>query len=117
MGLNDNTKPLRSKLLAVPSLKAKYLAHERQIASDWLDWQKLEPRVKGYRDLIEKEVAADTRKLTTLASFQQALGEKPAGDAPAGDRRPRLSLPEFAQQRYKFLMNHAEIKKLAEEQK
>ena len=112
VGLNDTAKPLRSKLLAVPSLKQKYLSHVRSIAEDWLDWKKLEPKVQAYQTLIEKEVAADTRKLSTYAAFQTAIGEKPASDVPAEGRRPRMSLADFARQRHKFLLNHAEIKQL-----
>ena len=43
VGLNDARKPLRSRLLAVPALKARYLDHVRTIAEDWLDWNKLKP--------------------------------------------------------------------------
>jgi spore coat protein CotH len=41
IGLDDLRKPLRSRLLAVPRLKARYLAHVRTIAEDKLDWKKL----------------------------------------------------------------------------
>ena len=44
--MQDASKPLRSKLLAVPSLKAKYLEYVRMIARDGLDWQKLGAIVK-----------------------------------------------------------------------
>src|SRR5207253_1266319 len=63
IGLNDVRKPLRSKLLAVPSLRAKYLEHVRTIAEESLGWQNLGPVVSRFRALIEKEVEADTRKL------------------------------------------------------
>ena len=36
-------KPLRSKLLAVPALRARYLSYVSEIAERWLDWQTLEP--------------------------------------------------------------------------
>ena len=32
VGLNDTTKPLRSKLLAVPALRQRYLSYVREIA-------------------------------------------------------------------------------------
>ncbi len=75
VGLNDARKPLRSRLLAVPALKARYLDHVRTIAEDWLDWNKLKPVVDQYRSLIEKEVEADTRKLTSFAAFQKSVGD------------------------------------------
>ena len=35
IGLDDPRKPLRSKVLAVPGLKARYLDHVRTIAEKW----------------------------------------------------------------------------------
>ncbi len=45
IGLDDARKPLRSRLLAVPALKARYLDHVRTIADEWLDWEELGPVV------------------------------------------------------------------------
>jgi hypothetical protein len=107
VGLNDASKPLRSKLLAVPALKKRYLEHVRTIASDSLDWKKLGPIVAGYQKLLEPELKLDTRKLTSFAAFQQAVS------ADSSERGPRdRSLFTFAQERRKFLLEHAEIKKL-----
>ena len=113
VGLTDATKPLRSRLLAVPSLKAKYLAHVRTIANEWLDWEKLQPLVEQYRTVIENEIEADTRKLSSFAAFQKSIsGEvEPVTEG----RRPAQTLRSFADQRRKFLLNHPEIKKLADE--
>ena len=47
VGLDDPSKPLRSKLLAVPALRAKYLAHVKELAEQWLDWTGLELRADG----------------------------------------------------------------------
>ena len=52
VGLNDAAKPLRSRLLAVPSLKQKYLEHVRTIAQESLDWKNLEPVVAQYEKQI-----------------------------------------------------------------
>jgi len=38
------SKPLRSRLLAVPALRARYLAHVRTIAEEWLDWKQAQTR-------------------------------------------------------------------------
>ena len=56
IGLNDPSKPLRSKLLAVPALKAKYLAYVRDIAEHWLDWNKLGPLAAKYQSVIAEDV-------------------------------------------------------------
>ncbi len=110
VGLTDNSKPLRSKLLAVPSLREKYLQHVKTIAEEWLDWQKVGPIVADYRTLIEKEVETDTRKLSTTDEFRRSLSA-PAKDA-AGESRGGSNLFTFAKQRREFLLNHSEIKAL-----
>lgn len=108
--MNDNSKPLRSKLLAVPSLKTRYLAHVKTLADEWLDWDKLRPVVDQYVTLIDKEVLADTKKLSSYEAFRAAVSSEEA-KAEEG-RRPHMSLKSFADQRRKFLMNRPEIKAL-----
>jgi spore coat protein CotH len=73
VGLDDASKPLRSKLLAVPALRAKYLAYTRDIATKWLDWATLGPRVARDHDLIAADVHADTRKLDTNDAFDAGV--------------------------------------------
>jgi hypothetical protein len=69
IGLDDPSKPLRSKLLAVPALRERYLSYVREIAEKWLDWRTLEPRVRQYQALIADAVKADTRKLYSSEAF------------------------------------------------
>lgn len=111
VGLTDMSKPLRSRLLAVPSLKAKYLAHVKQIAEESLDWKALGPLVAQYEELIGKEIKADTKKLTSYAAFQQTV----SGTAThQGEQRgrPHMGLKQFADQRREFLLSYPEIKSL-----
>ena len=68
-GLNDPSKPLRSKLLAVPALRARYLGYVRDIATKWLDWNRLGPLAARYQALIAAEVEADTRRLDAYEEF------------------------------------------------
>ncbi len=77
VSVNDTSKPLRSKLLAVPALRAKYLGYVREIAEKWLDWRVLEPLVNQYRALLIEELKVDTRKLYTLEAFQAGIGPGP----------------------------------------
>jgi hypothetical protein len=104
-GLDDAKKPLRSRLLAVPSLRDRYLDHVRTIAEQALDWRKLGPIVAQYRALIEKEVEADPRKLATFAAFQAATSDT----AQAGETRGRghgaMNLREFAEKRSAYLLS------------
>jgi hypothetical protein len=101
VGLNDPSKPLRSRLLAVPSLRAKYLAHVKTIANDWLDWNKLQPVVNQYATLIDSEVLADTKKLTSYEAFRQSVS---LDQRPAGSEDRRMTLRTFADQRRQFLL-------------
>jgi hypothetical protein len=75
VGLNDPTKPLRSRLLNVPALRARYLSHVREIAETWLDWRTLEPIARQYRALIADDVAKDTRKLYSTSAFEAGVAE------------------------------------------
>jgi hypothetical protein len=72
VGLDDRSKPLRSKLLAVPALRARYLAHVRAIAERWLDWNTISPLVVKYQTLIDAEVGLDGRKLYGYDRFNAA---------------------------------------------
>ena len=108
--MNDNSKPLRSKLLAVPSLKKHYLEHVKTLADEWLDWNKLQPVVEQYVTLIDKEIEADTKKLSSYDEFRSTVSsEEPKVQE---GRRPNMSLRTFAEQRRKFLLNRPEIKAL-----
>jgi spore coat protein CotH len=73
VGLNDSSKPLRSRLLAVPALRAKYLTYVHAIAAKWLDWNTLSPLVTKYQALIAADVKADTRKLDSFEDFQAGV--------------------------------------------
>jgi hypothetical protein len=75
VGLDDSTKPLRSKLLAIPALRATYLAYCRDIAESWLDWQKLGALGRRYQELIKPHVENDTRKMISNEQFASSLTE------------------------------------------
>jgi hypothetical protein len=75
VGLDDTSKPLRSRLLAAPALRAKYLAYTREIATKWLDWAVLGPLVTRYQALIAADVKSDTRKLDTFEAFESGVEE------------------------------------------
>ena len=72
-GLDDASKPLRSKLLAVPALRERYLTHVRTIATKWLDWNRIGPLAAEYQALIAADVKADTRKLDTFEAFEAGV--------------------------------------------
>jgi hypothetical protein len=69
VGLQDATKPLRSRLLAVPALRERYMGYVREIAEQ-LDWNRIGPMVEQYQALIEEDVMRDTRKLYASEAFR-----------------------------------------------
>jgi hypothetical protein len=91
-GVDDDALPLRSKLLAVPEYRERYLGYVRDITERWLDWATLEPLVTRYQDLIGEEVLADTRKLHTNEAFR--------ADVSQGEE----SLKRFVERRREFLL-------------
>jgi hypothetical protein len=107
-GVNDANKPLISKLLAVPSLRTRYLQYVQEIADKWLDWKKLGPIALEYFALIEPDVKIDTRKLDSTDRFLSALN---AGGATRGGSMP---LESFATERRGYLLSYPQIKELSQ---
>jgi hypothetical protein len=108
---NDTTKPLASKLLAIPALRARFLGYVRDIAENWLDWNKLGPIAERYHRLIAADIKKDTRKLDSTENFEKSLTEDISGGVGFGPA-VKLSLKNFTDQRREYLLNHPEIKKL-----
>ena len=109
---NDTVRPLASKLLAVPTLRSRYLSYVRDIATTWLDWNKLGPIAQQYRSLIADDVKNDTRKLDSTEAFVSGLSAEVQVEwgfgGPGGPRG--MSLKSFADQRRAYLMNYSEAK-------
>jgi spore coat protein CotH len=103
VALDDTNKALRHKLLAVPSLRDRYLAYVADIADKWLDWNRLGPIVEGYRELIADDVATDTRKHDSTEAFLAGiLGVPDSAPTPA-------TIRGFAELRRAALLSHPEI--------
>jgi spore coat protein CotH len=86
IGLDDEAKPLRSRLLAVPQWRERYLRYVHEIAERWLDWETLNPMIREWQALIEADVKSDTKKIYSTDGFY-------------GD-----SLREFVERRRAFLL-------------
>ncbi len=103
---NDASKPLLSKLLAVPALRERYLGYTRDIATKWLDWQKLGPVAQQLHDLIADEVKADTRKLDSYEAFAQSLTRDTEGTGFGPFGGGSIALKNFADQRRAYLLSY-----------
>lgn len=108
IGMDDPSKPLRSKVLAVPKYREQYLRNVRQLAEDSLDWNSLGPLVKSLAGLIDQAVKNETRKLGSYEAFVAATAEQTekASDAEAGARggHGAMNLKQFAEMRREYLL-------------
>jgi hypothetical protein len=107
-GSNDGSKAMLYSLLKVPELKTRYLGYVRDVAENWLDWERIEPMLAGYRSLIADVVAADSHKLYSTSEFE--LGFAGGSDARASSSYgfggpPGLTLKAFVDQRQAFLLD------------
>ena len=103
VGIDSDRFPLRSRLLANETLRTRYLQYVRLIATKHLNWEHLGPRVASARKLIQTEVKADTRTLTTDDAFQQATDNRNG------------ELRQFCEKRADYLLGLDVIKQLPEE--
>lgn len=112
MGLQDASRPLLSKLLAVPGYRTRYLRMVGEIAATWLDWGRLGPVAQAHHDRVAAWVAADTRKLDSTAAFESsltaAMPERASFGPPGGG--PRIGLKTFAEKRRAYLLGLPEVK-------
>ena len=111
IGSADPEKVLLSRLVAVPALRTRYLRYVRDIATKWLDWDRLGPVARKYQALIDADVRADTRKLESYDAFKD-LVERDREIAGARGPMTMMSLKTFADQRRAFLLSYPEIKAL-----
>jgi len=109
-GADDPNKPLLNKLLAVPSLRTRYLGYVRNIAEQWLDWKKLGASARQYQSLIAADVKTDTRKLDSFDAFTRSTTDDMEIAGMRGPRRG-ISLKSFVEQRRAFLLNNSDVKK------
>ena len=108
IGSEDPNKILLSRLVAVPALRARYLGYVKDIATRWLDWNRLGPIARQYQALADADVQADTRKLESYEAFQ-TLVDKDMESAGARGPVRMMSLKTFAAQRREFLLNYPGI--------
>jgi hypothetical protein len=102
----DANKPLISRLLAVPALRERYLAHVRSIAEKSLDWQRLGPLAERLHDLIAADVRADGRKLDSTEAFEKSLTQDVPGNGFGPGGGGSMGLKHFADQRRAFLLGY-----------
>lgn len=91
------------RLLKLPHLRARYLAHMRTILDEWFNWPALEPVIASYRALIDEEARKDVRKLFSTEDYDKGVLETVGGGGYAG-------IKEFVDRRREFLLKHDAFK-------
>ena len=110
---HDTMRPVIDRLLAIPHLRARYLAHIRTIANEWLDWGVLQPIIAEYQSLVDAEVKADDKRLYAYEAFATSHISDQGGREGRGGRggRSAPSFKRFVEERAEYLLNHPEIDK------
>jgi hypothetical protein len=103
--INNPDKPVMHRLWSVSELKERYLAHLRTMLEEF-DWNELETVLYGYRDLIDAEVQADTKKIYSYQMFLDNFDTTVnlGGGGPGGGSV--IGLKEFVEQRRSYLLGH-----------
>ncbi|MBX3404228.1 MAG: CotH kinase family protein [Phycisphaeraceae bacterium] len=101
-------KPVLSRVLAVPELRQRYMAHYRHTRQN-LSWAYFEPIFTAHRNLIDAAVQADPKKLYSYTLFQNNFTttvNMPIGGLGGGNI---IGLQQFVTQRASFLNTQAEL--------
>ncbi|MBL7941022.1 MAG: CotH kinase family protein [Flavobacteriales bacterium] len=93
---NENY-PLLERLLAVPELRQRYLAHLRTLITEKMQSGSFNALLSSWSTLIDAEVNADPKKLYTYAAFNTEL----------------IALQNFITNRRNNLLGNAEVAQLA----
>ena len=100
--MNDEEKALRTKLLASPVLRERYLQYVGEIAVKWLDWNRIGPIIGQYESLIAEEVGKDSRKHSSTESFRLGLYGNEVNVSTS-------SIKGFVVKRQAFLLGHPDV--------
>lgn len=90
---NDTDYALFNKLMAVPAIRQRYLAHLRTIIADDMQQAEIDNLIDNYFELLDPHVNADTKK---IYSYQDFVSE-------------RTALKSLFQTRRNTLNNNAEV--------
>lgn len=107
IGMNDADKPLRSKVLAVPEYRERYLRNLRELAEQSLNWEALGPFIASQTKLIGDSVNEETRGLVSYGEFVAATCEET--ERVTDTQRPGppgLPLKSFVDGRHQFLIDY-----------
>ena len=93
-GATLSARPVISKLLTIPELRQRYLAHMRTVLSEAFSPEVLHPEVDRLSALSVEALAADTRRGFLMATYTNEL----------------RALKTFISNRHQFLTRHPELR-------
>jgi len=89
----NNDYPLMNKLMAVPEIRQRYLAHVRTIMNESFDLTEINALIDAWSARISTNVQNDPKKLYTFNQFQQEI--------------PKLK--QFFSTRRNYILNNTEV--------
>lgn len=109
-GKDDQNKILAHILFGDESLRARYAAHYRTLANEWLIWENLKPIVDDYHNLIAPIVKTDVSKLYGYEAFKSSIAGISAANLESGPfGSNNVSFKEFTDERSIYLLNFPEL--------
>lgn len=110
---DDPLVPLMYRLMAIDSYEQRYLAHVRTMLDVFYNEDVLIPKIDEYRNLIEDEVEADTKKLYSYRQFELGIDDlkniiKNRHNFLLGNRALNRSAPEIISVNQEVLQGDAE---------
>ena len=108
LNFNLANKPVLNRVLSVPELRQRYLAHYRTLKRD-LSWDYFGPQFTARRALLDAAVQADPKKLYSHTLFQDNFTSTvtmPYSGLAGGSL---IGLQQFVTQRATFLSANAEL--------